>query len=186
MRKLIVKEWMSLDGVIESSSMGEWYLPFHSEERADIIRNTILESDAMIYGRETYEMLASYWPSLKNNEMGIADKLNQVKKYVVSTTLKKASWANTSIIENDVVGKIKQMKSESGKQMMIDGSATLVNSLMGTGLIDEFQFLVHPYYMGTGKNFYQIVAAKMPLYLKEVKEISLSVVLLRYRTTAGS
>jgi dihydrofolate reductase len=182
MRKLIVKEWMSLDGVIDSNSMNEWYLPFHSEERADIIRNTIIESDTMIYGRETYEMLASYWPSLKNNEMGVADKLNQVKKYVVSTTLKKADWGNTSIISKNVIDEIRQLKSGPGKQIMIDGSAALVHSLMPSGLIDEFQFLVHPYFMGQGKNFYRIAAGKIPLYLKEVKEINLGVVFLRFAT----
>jgi dihydrofolate reductase len=182
MRKLIVKEWMSLDGVIDSNSMDTWYLPFHSDERADIIRNTILESDAMLYGKATYEMLASYWPTLKNNEMGVADKLNSVEKFVVSGTLKKADWPNTTIIDKNVIEQIRELKNQPGKQILLDGSATLVHSLMNTGLIDEFQFLIHPYLMGTGKNFYQIVAGKYPLYLKEQRKISLGVVVLNYST----
>jgi dihydrofolate reductase len=182
MRKLIVKEWMSLDGVIDSESMDVWYLPFHSDERADIIRNTILASDVMLYGRTTYEMLASYWPSLKNNEMGVADKLNGVEKYVVSTTLKRADWSNTTIINKNIIDQIRDLKNQSGKQILLDGSASLVQSLMDTDLIDEFQLLIHPYLMGKGKNFYKIAGSKNPLYLKEMKQISRGVVLLNYTT----
>ena len=80
MRKVVAKAWMTLDGVFDAGTMDQWFNPFHSDERAASIKDTVLASDAMIYGRTTYEMLAPYWSSLHNNEFGIADKLNSVPK----------------------------------------------------------------------------------------------------------
>jgi dihydrofolate reductase len=97
MRQLIATEWVSLDGIFDSSSMEQWFNPYHSDSRAKYIQDTIQNCDAMLYGRNTYEMLFPYWSSLKNNEMGVADKLNKAKKYVVSSTLKEANWENSTI-----------------------------------------------------------------------------------------
>lgn len=180
MRKLIVKEWVTLDGVFDSDTMGQWFNPYHSDERAERISDTLLASDAIIYGRMTYEMLAPYWSSLKNNEMGIADKLNNVPKYVVSSTLKRAEWNNSTIIKENAVEEITGLKQEPGQQILIEGSATLVQSLMETDLIDEYRFLVHPIIMGNGKRFFKN-ESKVALKLVETRPISLGVVLLRYR-----
>lgn len=181
MRKLIVKEWITLDGIFDGDTMDKWFLPYHSDERSNYIRDTILASDAMIYGRSTYEMLAPYWSSLKNNEMGVADKLNSVAKYVVSTTLKKAEWNNSTIIKGNIVEEITRLKQQAGKQILIDGSATLVRSLMETDLIDEYQFLVHPVVMGSGKHFFKDGMPSTGLKLLETKTLSLGVNLLRYQ-----
>ncbi len=90
MRKLIASVWMTLDGVLDAESMDVWFNPYHSEERAAYITKTVHGADALLLGRVTYEMLASYWPSQKNDDNGPASKLNSVPKYVVSSTLKKA------------------------------------------------------------------------------------------------
>src|SRR5450432_1450754 len=92
MRKLIVSAWMTLDGVFDADSMDVWWNPYNSEERAAYISASIGGSGALLFGRTTYEMLASYWPNQKNDDMGPASKLNSVPKYVVSSTLKKADW----------------------------------------------------------------------------------------------
>ncbi len=76
MRKLVVSEWVTLDGVFDADTMDQWFNPYHSDERAEYIQETILASDALLLGGVTYEMLAPYWSSLRNNEMGIADRLN--------------------------------------------------------------------------------------------------------------
>src|SRR5258706_9234558 len=101
MRKLIVTEWVSLDGVFDAGTMDKWFNPYHSDSRAKYIQDTIDHCEIMLYGRVTYEMMYPYWSALKNNEMGVAEKLNKVKKYIVSSTLKKANWENSAIINQN-------------------------------------------------------------------------------------
>src|SRR5882762_363655 len=143
MKKIIASEWISLDGVFDASLMGEWNAPYHSDSRANYIRDGILACDAMLYGRKTYEMLAPYWSSLKNNEMGVADKLNNTRKYVVSTTLKKAGWGDSTIIKENIIEEITKLKSSPGGDILIQGSAELVGTLLDAGLLDELRILVH-------------------------------------------
>jgi dihydrofolate reductase len=114
----------------------------------------------MLYGRLTYEMLAPYWSAQKTDEHGPATKLNSVKKYVVSSSLKKADWQNSSILTGNIREEVAKLKQQPGGEMLITGSATLVHSLMGTDLIDEYQFLVQPMLMGSGKRFWK---AEMPM-----------------------
>ena len=154
MRKLIVSAWISLDGIFDAELMNEWFNPFDSESRQAYIRDGILSADAILFGRKTYEMLAPYWSSLKNNEMGAADKLNSVTKYVASTTLKTAGWNNSTIIGKDLLAEITALKQQSGNEIQIEGSAELVASLAKAGLIDEYRLLVHPVIMGKGKSFF--------------------------------
>lgn len=155
MRKLVVSAWITLDGVFDANSMQEWYAPFDSPGRQEYIRNGILACDAFIFGRITYEMLAPYWSSLKNNEMGVAGKLNSAPKFVVSSTLKEASWNNSTIIGKDLISEITELKKQSGTEIQIEGSALLIESLVKAGLVDEFRLLVHPVIMGTGKRFFR-------------------------------
>lgn len=154
MRKLIVSTWMTLDGVFDAESMGQWFNPYDSPARQAYIRDGILAADAILFGRKTYEMLAPYWSSMKNNEMGVATKLNSVEKYVVSTTLKTAAWENSTIIGGNMEQEIISLKQRPGKEIQIEGSAVLVQSLAAAGLIDEYRFLVHPVIMGSGKRFF--------------------------------
>jgi dihydrofolate reductase len=180
MRKLVSKAWVTLDGVFDADTMDQWFNPYQTAERNAEIKKTVLESDAMLYGRTTYEMLAPYWSKLENNEFGIADKLNSVPKYVVSTTLKSADWNNSTIISENVVEEITKLKQQPGQQILLDGSATLAHSLMETGLIDEYRFLVHPYIMGSGKRFFPD-GIKAPLKLVSTKTLDSGVVVLYYQ-----
>ncbi len=180
MRKLIVSTWVSLDGVFDATNMNEWFIPFDNEERQEYIRDGILSADALLLGRVTYEMLAPYWSAMKNNEMGVAAKLNSVAKYIASSTLKKAEWNNSTIIAGNLVEEVRKLKQEPGREIQIEGSATLVHSLIGTGLIDEYRLLVHPVIMGSGKRMFQDGAAMAKLELAEVKKFSTGVVLFRY------
>lgn len=149
MRKIIVTEWMSLDGVNDATTMAEWFNPYHSESRAKSIQKTINNCEMFLYGRNTYQMLYPYWSSMKNNEMGVAEKLNKAKKYVVSTTLTEAPWENTSIIKTDAIKEISELKSQSGGSILVQGSTMLVKALMAAGLIDELNLLIQPHIMGT-------------------------------------
>jgi dihydrofolate reductase len=126
-------------------------------------------------------MLAPYWSSLKNNEMGVAAKLNSVSKFVVSSTLKKTEWNNSTIIKDNVVVRITKLKQQPGHEIQIEGSATLVQSLMEANLIDEYQFLVHPVIMGSGKRFFKDGMHTTGLKLVKTQTLDKGVILLCYQ-----
>ncbi|SKA04005.1 Dihydrofolate reductase [Chitinophaga eiseniae] len=180
MRKLIVSTWMTLDGIFDAESMGQWFNPYDSQARQDLIREGILSADAILFGRKTYEMLAPYWSSLKNNEMGIADKLNSVQKYVVSATLKEASWENSTIIRENIEQEITRLKQQPGREIQIEGSGELVRSLTKAGLVDEYQLLVHPVVMGAGKRFFAD-GIQAGLQLTATRQLDKGVLLLCYQ-----
>lgn len=169
-----------MDGVFDASLMGEWNAPYHSDSRAEYIREGIMSCGAMLYGRKTYEMLAPYWSALKNNEMGVADKLNTAPKYVVSSTLKKADWGDSTIIRENIAGEIKKLKGSTGGDILIQGSATLVKSLLEAGLVDELRLLVHPVIMGRGERFFQD-GMHASLQLTETRTLDLGVIVLYYQ-----
>lgn len=181
MGKLIVSAWMTLDGVFDAEKMPQWFNPYDSPSRQDYIRDGILAADALLLGRTTYEMLAPYWSTLKNNEMGVADKLNSVPKYVVSSKLEKADWNNSTIIRENIVAEISRLKEKPGGEIQIEGSATLVRSLMDAGLIDEYRFLVHPVIMGSGKRFFKEGMRNPVLKLMKTQTLGKDVMLLCYQ-----
>jgi dihydrofolate reductase len=180
MRKLIVSTWITLDGVFDANNMQQWFIPFDSIERQEYIKEGILSADALLLGRVTYEMLAPYWSALKNNEMGVAAKLNSVPKFVVSSTLNKADWNNTSIIKDNLAEEVSRLKQQPGNEIQIEGSGTLVHSLMDTGLIDEYRLLIHPVIVGSGKRFFKDGAPFAKLELVENKKFGSGVTRLRY------
>jgi len=181
MRKLIASAWTTLDGIFDADSMAQWFMPYDSIERQEYIRQGILTSDAILLGRKTYEMLASYWSQQKNNEMGVAAKLNSVPKFVVSSTLKKAEWNNSTIIKENVIEEITKLKQQPGKEIQIEGSATLVQSLMEANLIDEYKLLVHPIIMASGKRFFKDGMNTTRLKLVKTQTLDLGVILLCYQ-----
>lgn len=180
MRTLTVSEWITLDGVFDAETMDQWFIPFDSESRQEVIRTGILSSGAILFGRKTYEMLAPYWSQLRNNEMGIADKLNNTPKYVVSTTLKTADWQNTTVIREDVVAEITRLKQQPGKEIQIEGSAALVRSLMEADLVDRYIFIIHPVIMGHGKRFFMEGKVPRQLQLSSVKNLDKGVLRVTY------
>jgi dihydrofolate reductase len=180
MRKLVVSAWISLDGVFDADTMPQWYTPFDSEARQTYIREGILACDAILFGRTTYEMLAPYWSSLHNDEMGVARKLNSAPKYVVSASLKKADWNNTEVIGENVVAEITRLKEQPGREIQIEGSATLVQSLMEANLIDEYRLLVHPIIAGKGKRFFKEGMVTEGLKLIKTQLLDKGVLVLYY------
>ena len=181
MRKIIVSEWVTLDGVFDADTMDQWWIPYDSVERQEYIKEGILGCDVMLYGRTTYEMLAPYWSAQKNDENGPASKLNSVRKYVVSSTLKKAAWNNSTIIKGNIMEEVARLKQHSGGDILILGSATLVQSLMEIDLIDEYRFLVQPIIMGSGKRFFKDGMGMTRLKLIDSKTLSLGVIVLTYQ-----
>lgn len=181
MRKIAITAWVTLDGVFDADLMDQWFYPFETEARGETIKEGVLAAGAFLMGRVTYEMLASYWPNQKHNEFGIADKLNNAPKYIVSSTLQKAGWNNSTIINDNVVAEVTRLKQQPGQELLIMGSAILAQSLLEAGLIDEYRFLVHPIIMGSGKRFFKAEMPTTKLKLVETKMLNLGVTLLRYQ-----
>ncbi|HEY0670235.1 MAG TPA: dihydrofolate reductase family protein [Sphingobacteriaceae bacterium] len=182
MGKIISSIWQTVDGVIDAASMDKWFMPFDSETRGKYINETIHDCEVMLYGRITYFMLADYWSQQKNNEFGIADKLNSVKKYLVSNTIKKAMWGETIIIDQDINYHVQKIKSQIKGNILIQGSASLVNVLLEYKLIDELRLLVHPYIAGTGKKLFETdLDLNISLTLADQKIFDNGVLFLKYQ-----
>jgi dihydrofolate reductase len=181
MRKLVASPWITLDNVYDSSSMPQWFFPFDSESRQNAIRDSVFSSDAILMGRTTYEMLMPYWSRLKDDDMaGVAGRLNHDPKYVVSTSLKAATWENSTIIRTNVVEAIRDLKQQPGHEIRIEGSGTLANFLMKAGLVDELRLLVHPFVIGAGKRYFQEGLPAKGLILISCQQLDKGVLRLVY------
>src|SRR6478735_8795477 len=154
MRKLIITEWVSLDGIFDAGSMNKWWMPFDSTSRQKYIQDTINNCEIMLYGRKTYEMLYPYWSSFKHNEQGVADKLNNNKKYVVSSKLKEAPWGDTTILGKDFIKEIEKVKREEGGYILVQESSSLIKPLLEAGLVDELKLLINPSIVGNGERLF--------------------------------
>src|ERR1700730_4494318 len=180
MGKIIVSEFVTLDGVIEApggeESLGErsgWSMPFFNEETAKIKMDDLFSSDALLMGRVTYQIHAAAWPTM-TDEDGFADRMNSLPKYAVSTT-------HSRLIKGNVPEAIKNLKQEVSRNILIDGGSDLVNSLMQHDLIDEYRLLVHPIVLGKGKRLFREGSPKRELRLTEARALSGGVVALVYQ-----
>jgi dihydrofolate reductase len=185
MRKLWVKAWLTLDGVFDAETMDHWWPPAHeaaadSARRMEYIMEEYSKGDVYLLGRTTYEMLWPGW-STQTTGAGPGPILNRMHKYVVSTTLDTAPWPDSTIIRGNVVEAITHLKQQPGKDIIIDGSATLVHALMGTDLIDEYRFLVVSHIMGRGRRFFPDGTQETQLRLVESKQISSQTLALIYQ-----
>ena len=180
MRKIVVSEGVSLDGVFEAETMGQWAAPFFSEEREEFVRESVLAADALLLGRTTYDLQAWYWPNQKADRYGIANHKNTMNKYVVTSRPLQVQWNNATSINRNVVEEIAKLKQQPGQEILIEGSANLVQSLAQAGLIDEYRLMVHPVLVGSGKRFFNEETGLTKLTLIESRPISLGIVLLTY------
>lgn len=161
MRKLIVSEFVSLDGVMQAPghadedrdggfAHGGWTLPFWHDDIGAAFVAMMAGADAFLLGRKTYEgHAAAFEPMPKGDFFG--DLMNAPKKYVVSKTLQKPTWRDTTIIRDNVVEAVKALKGEKGKNILTDGSSQLVHTLFQHDLVDELHLLVYPVTLGSGK-----------------------------------
>jgi len=175
--KIVVTQFITLDGVVESPQ--DWSFPYWSDETGKFKFDELLGTDVQLLGRVTYEGFASAWPTMERDEAGFADKMNSMPKYVVSTTLKKAEWNNSTIIKSNVVEEVSGLKKQSGGDILVAGSMTLIRTLMDHDLVDEYRLLTYPIVLGKGKRlFTDGMAASLKLI--ESKPMGSGVVLLRY------
>jgi dihydrofolate reductase len=172
MRKVFVSEFLSLDGIMEEPA---WTMPYWNDEIAAFKGAEFKALDAHLLGRVTYEGFALAWPS-RPDEGGGAE-MNYLPKYVVSTTLEKAEWNNSHIIRTNVAEEIRKLKAQPGKDIMVHGSATLVQTLIKENLADEYHLLVYPVVLGKGKRLFKDGTAAT-LQLVDTQKFSTGVVAL--------
>lgn len=180
MRKVVAAEFLSLDGVMESPN--KWHFPYFNEKMGQAIGESMAASDAMLLGRVNYEEWAAFWPSQDPNENPMAAHMNDVRKYVVSTTLEKPlGWQNSTLINENVAEKISELKQQEGGDIAISGSGTLVQSLLRYGLLDELKLMIHPIIVGSGKRLFKEGEERMPLELVGSKTFETGVLYLTYQ-----
>jgi dihydrofolate reductase len=182
MRDLVVTENITLDGVI--APMDDWFDPAAQDE--DLLAANAAHrqaADALVLGRVTYEEFAGYWPARVDDPTGISAYLNQVSKYVFSTSMGRADWANTTILRGSPDDELTTLKRAPGGDITVTGSASLVRSLLPTGLIDVFRLFVYPVVQGHGRRLFEQTTAH--LTLTDTRVFKTGVVLLEYRSDTG-
>jgi dihydrofolate reductase len=180
MRKVVAAEFLSLDGVMESPD--QWHFPYFNDEMGQAVGEGFETSDALLMGRVLYEEWVAFWPNQNPEENPVAERMNGVRKYVVSTTLQEPlEWNNASLIGGDVAEEISQLKQEPGKDIVISGSGALVRSLLDYGVLDELKLMVHPIVVGSGKKLFEDGEKRTALELVESKTFTTGVVYLTYR-----
>lgn len=175
MRKLIVTEFLSLDGVMEEPM---WTFKYWNDETAAFKAEETSANEPLLLGRVTYQGFAAAWPQRKGVDSG-ADYFNGTRKYVVSTTLDKLDWNNSVLIKGNLVDEISKLKEQEGPDIVVHGSGTLVQTLMQHDLVDRYRLLVYPVVLGKGKRLFR-TGSTASLALVETRAFSSGVAALIY------
>jgi dihydrofolate reductase len=182
--KIVVTEFLSLDGVMEDPGGSEnfkhggWSFEFSRGEEGDKFKlDETLSSEALLLGRVTYEGFAAAWPS---REGEFADKFNSMPKYVVSSTLKDPEWNNSTVLRGDVAAEAAKLKQERDGDIVVHGSAQLVQTLVARDLVDELRLMVFPVMLGSGKRLFGETSEKRPLRLVDSRTVGAGVAILIY------
>ena len=184
MRKVVAAEFLSLDGIMESPD--KWHFPYFNEEMGQVVGEGFAAADAMLMGRVNYEEWAAYWPGQDPQENPMAAQMNAMQKYVVSTTLEEPlGWQNSTLIAENVVEQITNLKQEDGGDIVISGSGALVRSLLQYGLLDELKLMIHPVVVGGGKRLFEDFGEQKALELVDSKTFETGVLYLTYRPAHG-
>ena len=188
MRKLILEEWVSLDGyVTDKDGQLDFFTNLTPEQNkySDADQLEFLETvDTILLGRKTYELFVDFWPTATTDKEAIADRLNEIKKIVFSNTITKAlwgQWPEAEIINGDAPAAIKKLKSLPGKNMVLWGSISLAQSLMKENLIDEYHIQLCPVLTGGGRSLFEQSMDSLQLYLSEVRQYNTGTVFLNYQ-----
>jgi dihydrofolate reductase len=182
MRKLIVSEFLTLDGVMQAPGLpdedreggfehGGWQMPYADEERGAAIMEGFAAADGLLLGRKTYEIFAGYWPSAPEGDP-VAGTMNGFAKYVVSGTLEEPlEWKNSTLLKGDLAKAVTAVKQQPGKDILVIGSGDLAQTLMKLNLIDAYRLMIHPLVLGGGKRLFRDENPTKPLTLVDSKAI---------------
>jgi dihydrofolate reductase len=191
MRKIIVSEFLTLDGVMQAPGNadedrsggfdhGGWQLGYFDDTLGKAVMDVLAVTGAFLLGRKTYEIFAAHWPK-QPAEDPLAGTFNDMPKYVASTTLKEPlAWQNSTVIKGDVADGVAKLKREAGKDIQVIGSGTLVDTLSRHDLVDEYRLMIHPIVMGKGKRLFRGEGAPKKLRLVDSETSSTGVLILTY------
>ena len=182
--RIVITEFVSLDGVIEAPGGGEnfkhagWSFEIKRGDEGDKFKlDETLSSEALLLGRVTYEGFAAAWPSMEGE---FADKFNTMPKYVVSSTLEHPEWNNSTVLKGDVAEEVAKLRQKLDGDIVVHGSARLVQTLLEHGLVDELRLMVYPVLLGSGKRLFGETSDKKPLRLVDSKVVGDGVAILSY------
>jgi dihydrofolate reductase len=185
MGRIVVTEFVSLDGVMEDPggsenfAQGGWSFKISRGDEGDKFKlDETFASEALLLGRVTYEGFAEAWPS---REGEFADKFNNMPKYVVSSTMGDPEWNNSTVLKGDLVEQVRKLKQDQDGDIVVHGSARLVQTLVEHDLVDELRLMVYPVVLGSGKRLFGETSDKKPLRLVESKVVGDGVSILIYR-----
>ena|ERR1700674_3672653 len=186
MGRIVVSEFVSLDGVMEDpggsegSKHGGWTFRFNRGEDGDKFKlDETRDSEALLLGRVTYEGFAAAWPSRDGDEF--SDKFNSMPKYVVSSTLEKAEWNNSTLLKGDAVKEVSKLKQKLRGIIMVNGSAQLVQTLIAHDLIDELRLMIFPVVLGSGKRLFAETSDMKRLQLADSRTVGDGIAILIYK-----
>jgi dihydrofolate reductase len=186
MRKVVVTQFLTLDGVMEDPGGAEqfehggWSFKFNDPEGMRFKLDELMEFDALLLGRVTYEGFAQAWPG-RRDEAGFADKMNAMRKHVVSSTLTDPGWENSEVLAgDDVPAAIAALKRQDGGDILVAGSRSLLPMLAAHDLVDEYRLMVHPIVLGSGKRLFDGVETPFTLRLTDSKVLSTGSLILIY------
>jgi dihydrofolate reductase len=184
MARIVVTEFVSLDGVMEDPGGSEdfkhggWSFEFSRGEEGDKFKvDETMSSEAMLLGRRTYEGFAESWPG---REGEFADRFNSMPKYVMSSTLRDPQWTNTTVLDGDLVDAVTRLREGPGGDVVVHGSAQLVQGLLANDLVDELRLMVFPVVLGAGKRLFGPTDDKKPLRLTDSKVVGDGVAIMVY------
>jgi dihydrofolate reductase len=179
MRKLVITENMTLDGSVEM--LDDWFGPqLKDNDLLEESHRQDAKADALLLGRQTFEDFRRYWPAQTDDHTGITDYLNQVEKYVVSSTIDDPGWANSTVLRGDPVKQVQALKNQEGKDIVLTGSISLAHTMIGAGVVDEYRMFVYPVVQGRGRPLFSAGTRPRLRLLGEPKSFPSGIVLLRY------
>lgn len=181
--RLTVNTFLTIDGVMQGPGgvqedtsggfdRGGWLVPFSDPDMGEIVGGWFGQADAILLGRNTFQMMKTYWSQVTDPDNIVSAKLNGQPKYVVSATLADPDWGNTTVLSGDIVKEVSQLKDQPGGELQVHGSAMLARSLHEAGLVDEFRLLVFPVYVGKGKRLFSEGAASSGFTLVDSRTTS--------------
>jgi dihydrofolate reductase len=189
MRKIAVNTFVTLDGVMQAPGgpeedptggfkLGGWSVNYWDEMMGKFMTDEMAKPFDLLLGRKTYEIFASHWPSAKNDPA--ADKLNSARKYVVSKTLEKVEWENSTLVKGDIVKGIVGLKEQNGPEIQVHGSSNLIQTLLKNDLVNEFRVWTFPLVIGTGKRLFGEGTVPAGLELLDHKTSTTGVIIATY------
>jgi dihydrofolate reductase len=187
MRRVVVTEFLTLDGVMEApggefhpDGKGGWTFAFFSDEAGKFKFDELFAADALLLGRVTYQHFAAAWPTM-TDEAGFAERMNGLPKYVASTTLRAPLDWNATLLEGDLADAVATLKEEDGQDLLVLGSADLVHTLLAHDLVDEFRLMIFPIVLGSGKRLFKDGIDTRALELASSTPFASGVVALSYQ-----